>query len=335
MNPYLATMEPVLKNPQHCFLNESAFEKLVSELATQNLKLEPWRSPIYPKADDDNFVQFLGVLNSINFCFFHLETGGRFNAEYPEGKLHSGSSAMTACLKRAMDDGYPILDPHYLKNLEMWDVKHIFRHKNTPMTLLGMRRAHLRNVGIVLTSDIGINSFADIFRKADYYLFRRDGDGIVQQLLAKFASYSGDNYTHGEVLVEFHKRAQLLPMMYHGRAMNSGGAFQPIRDPENFGAVVDYVIPNVLRNAGVLEYSPTLAELVDAGKEIPKGSILELEIRAQTYKVMHRLVNEVSEELRKKWMPLVTMAEIDSTLWSFGRSIKMKFQHHRTITTAY
>jgi hypothetical protein len=334
MNPYAESCAFVADDPKHVFIDLYPLKKIAVEFAHRgDLITPPWREEVFPESDE-KIIEFFGVVNSINFCFTDFLTNNKFDVEYPEGsgKIWRGAFAMTAAMRRALDDGINILDPRILYQLTSNDVKHIFRHVSTPIPMLKERFINLQNVGKVLSYWCG--SFTRIFREADYKLFS-NGDGIVEKLAVFFESYRDVSRYRGR-FIEFYKRAQLFPLVYHGRALSSNGALQPIRDPENFGPIADYEVPKVLRALGILIYEQQLAEMVDRVVVLPKNSNKEIEIRAQTVNAMAKLLEAINKIRVSNGLNLITMVELDYAIWSAGRTPEYKkIRHHYTYTTAY
>ena len=332
MNPYEESCAPVNVNPRHVFIDEIKLEKIAGELASKDLKCPAWREPVYPESDD-KIIEFFGVINAINFCFTDFKTGNKFDVEYPEGsgKIWTGAFAMTAAMKRAMEDGLDILNPAVLYNLTIEDVEHIFRHVSTPIPMLRERLNNLRDIGCEMK--IYFSSFRKLFEDFEYRL-NSGNYGIVERLNS-FESYQ--DYTwYGGRKIYFNKRAQLFPMMYHGRALSSQGKLTPIRDPENFGALADYEVPKILRHFGVLRYAAKLGKIVDTGIVLEKNGYVEIEIRAQTVNAMSILLNKVKEKRLLSGLPPITMAELDYVIWNMGRGQEFKLlRHHYVYTTAY
>jgi len=333
VNPYAQSCSFIAVNPKLVFIDHERIEKYATELAQKTLQVPAWRDPVYPESDD-KIIEFLGVINSVNFCFTDFKTHKKFDIEYPEGsgKIWSGAYGMTMCFKRALDEGTPVLDPQFLMNLSEKDAEHIFRYKNTAIPMLQERIANLRNIGHMLGDTLaGFNSFTEIFRLMNFKFL-----DIVGALSRYFPpSYLDYSYLNIRTIF-FNKRAQLFPMMYHGRALSSEGRLQPIRDPENFGPIADYECPKFKRARGILRYHPELAKKVDNGVVIPKNSPMEVEIRAQD-------VNSSEDELKKinairltAGLEPITHAELDYVNWSSGRAPEYKaLRHHYTYTTAY
>lgn len=319
-------------NSNLVFISYDKIEKYAAELAQKTFETPSWREPAFPESDE-NIIEFLGVVNSVNFCFTDFKTHKKFDIEYPEGsgKIWSGAFAMTMCFKRALDEGIPILDPRFLMNLSEGDAEHIFRHKNTAIPMFSERIANLKSVGYVLCNNrLGFNSFSDIFRQNNFKFLE-----IVDVLYKKFVSYLDYSYLNRREIL-FNKRSQLFPMMYHGRALSSQGRLQPISDPENFGPIADYEVPKILRHFGILYYAIELAKRVDEGVVLEKNSRMETEIRAQTVNAMFALLNKINTLRLLDGLNKITMAELDYAIWNMGRSPEFKqLRHHYTYTTAY
>lgn len=329
MNPCTQSCAFVANHSKSVFVNDEQIDKYATELMSQNFKIPSWRTLVYPE-DDDKIIEFLGVINSVNFCFTDFNTHKKFDIEYPEGsgKIWSGAYGMTMCFKRALDEGIPVTDPQFLMRLTEKEAEHIFRHKNTPIPMLQERVYNLKNVGSTLFRCF--ESFEWIFRKNDFRFF-----SIVNDLFSYFNSYYDSGFVKGREIF-FMKRAQLFPMMYHGRALSSDGRLQPIRDPENFGPIADYEVPKILKHFGILRYSVELAARVDDGMILEKGSAMEIEIRAQTVNAMSDLLCRVNEKRLSDELIPITMAELDYAIWNMGRSDEFKkLRHHYTYTTAY
>ncbi len=332
MNRFARSCAFVADDPKHVFINEQRIEEVASEMALKDLKIPAWRDEVFPEGDE-NIIEFLGVVNSINFCFTDFKTGQKYDVEYPEGsgKIWHGSFGMAAAVKRAIDDGFPMLYPKFLEGIDLETVKHIFRHKTMPIPMLHERLVNLRTTGASLRYWHG--SFNNIFERFGYNLILRD-DGIVETLTYFLPSYRDSSCYRGRS-IKFNKRAQLFPMVYHGRALSSEGRLQPIRDPENFGSIADYEVAKVLRALGVLQYNPGLAIAVEAGAVINKDSFWEIEIRAQTVNAMSELLKRIDFYRSFSSSKSITMAELDYAIWSAGRSLEYQnIRHHYTYTTA-
>ena len=315
--------------PQHVFINDNKLIEAAEELASMDLGHNDWRGAIFPGEDDDRFMAFLVVSGAINFCFTDFTTDKSFDVEYPTGEIKTGASAMFASLMRAIEERIDVLDPRVLADLTQEKVLHIFRHAETPMPMLEERTMHLKNLGKYFRNKK--MEFDDIFRKNGFRAFHSSRRGGIVADLARIACYGDESLWKGKWML-FHKRAQLVPMMYHGRALSSNGALPLLLDPENIGPIADYRVPQALRHKGVIHYSRELAMLVHSGCAIPKHSDMEIEIRARgVVEVMDRLITEVN--LRRPPDAEIVMGQLDYPVWKMGPQAAGR--HHYTYTTAY
>ena len=73
MNPYAESAYFVAQNPKHCFIDYGKTYALALKFASQDHKVPDWRAPVFPESDE-NIIEFLGVVNSVNFCFTDFNT---------------------------------------------------------------------------------------------------------------------------------------------------------------------------------------------------------------------------------------------------------------------
>jgi len=100
----------------------------------------------------------------------------------------------------------------------------------------------------------------------------------------------------------FYKRAQIAAHDLH----LAGVAGYP--DVDRLTIFADNLVPHVLRHFGVLVYDDELAQLVDAGTELPQGGEHEVEIRACAVHACEALA-------RAHGIPPATL---DNRLWNLG-----------------
>lgn len=303
-------------------IDQERLQDLATTLAATQLEVPDWSLPVYPEADDDSFVQFIGVQNALNFCFFNPEYGSKFVADY-QGQLWGGATGLCAALMRALEESVNILDPAVLAALTIKDAERIFASAGAPLPLLAERVAMLNSLGASLAPYDGL--FANMIKAAQY-----DADLVISRLVTEFPAYGTDRFllarTH-ELLV-FDKRARLFAIIYAGRAQ-SGASLPPLSNLGNIGPAVDYQLPRYLRDRGVLVYGDSLAQKVDSQTLIAPGSDEELVLRSATDEVCRSLVTEINA-LRST---PITMLELDFAMWVGGR--QAAGHHHLTLTTAY
>ncbi|MBZ5489722.1 MAG: queuosine salvage family protein [Acidobacteriia bacterium] len=324
MNPFISTLEPIWSSPTCVFIDEKRLRVVSEELSKEPLELPNWRLPVFPSDDDETFTNFLGVGNSINFAFTDFSTYKSFEIEY-NGGIWKGAFAMWGCILRALERGKEVLKGRFLRNLNRKEFDEIFAGK-VPIPMADERLRILNEIGAVLETHYG-GEFSNLFIEARFRAF--GGNGIVDRLTSQFSSFRDESvYKRTNAVLKFHKRAQLLPMMYQGRAAAST-VLPQIADFEDLGPIADYAVPRGLHNAGILSYAPELQSKIIDRVLIPKDSIEEQEIRAQTENVQWKLL----QVLQRMSTPAPTMLHIDYKVWSLGRGAKEP--HHLTKTSAY
>ncbi len=264
-------------------------------------------------------VNWILVLDALNFCFWAERGQPRWSIEYQEETLN-GYLAEAAALKRAVEEGIPVWEATYLSTISSEALAHIFRGQQT-IPLFEQRLHNLREVGRVLLEQYD-GQFTHAIEQA--------GGSAVQLtlLLAKNFPSFNDVVIYRDHLVRFFKRAQICVADIHGSFGNkSWGAFS---DLDQLTAFADYKVPQVLRHFGVLEYDPTLAERIDNQQLLEAGSEEEVELRAATVWACELL----RREMLRHDCP-TTAAEIDMRLWLLGQHSTEMYPYHRTRTIYY
>lgn len=139
-------------------------------------------------------------------------------------------------------------------------------------------------------------------------------------------------------LIHFYKRAQILVADLWGAYKQPKDPYHPccFHDIQELTMFADYRIPQILRQIGILEYSPELTLAIDSLEEIPFGSKQEVEIRACTVVAVEMLHHELLCT-SSEWVGRPVL-ELDWLLWQWGeercRDADMP-PHHRTQTIYY
>jgi hypothetical protein len=318
VNPFWDSLRPIWDAPACVWVSESDLVRVAKALATEEFPVPSWREPVFPEPDEE-FFDFVAVGNSINFAFTDFETGKSFTTEY-HGLQWRGAFAMWACLRRALESGWAITSGEFLSTLTLVKCQELFAG-DPPMPMIEERWAILKEIGNVLCNHYQ-GHFQNLLNSSRGKAF--GSHGLVTQLLKRFPSFRDESrHIKTGAVLQFEKRAQLLAMMYQGRALASN-VLKPLSDSQNLGPIADYSVPRALHAQGILQYSPELKERIVSRSILPKDSIAEQEIRAQIM-----LLNEINE-LRRDTL---TFLELDYKLWMLGRRVDAP--HHLTRTTAY
>jgi len=323
MNPLLSTLRPIWEHPSVVFVDSRAIEEAASRIAGEEFPVPSWREPVFPPEDNETFVNFIGVGNSINFAFTDFDTLENFTVEY--NGLWRGAFAMWACLKRALDRGTDITDATVLSRLTFKRATEIFAGR-ARIPMLQERWEILREVGHTLRANYR-GSFWNVLSESGFSAF---GDaGVVELLCRDFPSFRDwSMHMPTGTTLQFAKRAQLFGMMYSGRALSSRG-LPVLNDFPDLGPIADYSVPIALRALNILKYSPEVEADVQFQRKLGRDSLAEQEIRAQTINAQIQLLDRLNYIRSSR----ITFLNLDYKLWMLGRSTNDP--HHLTYTTAY
>lgn len=333
-NPYVKTLEPVWRDLSNVSVNEEKLQELIKDMklkkASGELAVPDWVIPnVHPPIDcsSGDWINYVCWVNTINFAFTNFEKPySKFTIEYPKGERQEGSFALGASFMRALREGIQIFNAELMSTITWGEINYIFRpiDEEHKMPLLQRRWQIIKETADELL-EMYDGQWLNLFQWGKWRAFSHWEDieqGIVEKLVGNFFFFHDTRVYKGHTL-EFNKRAQLLVMMYHGRAVNSGGKMPLIKDIEDIGPIADYDVPKALRFLGVLEYSQQMEDVIQNHCVIPPGNPMEVENRLAMSYVMKRLCDDVG----------VNMAQADFYIWDLGRSSKIP--HILVPTTSY
>lgn len=283
------------KHTNHYWLKDSPFD--IDQLST-NQKL-----------------MFIVVFNAISFSYWG---NPYWNVKY-KGKLYTrGSWSLVASIFRAIEEGKDILNPVYLAGISKEELSQILRG-NVEIPLLDERVKILNEIGTSLVKKFD-GQFSSLIRES-----KNDAIILVNLILETFPSFQ-DFALYKSEKVFFQKRAQALVEGIY--SIFQGKGYGELKNIGSLTALADYIIPNLLRKLGILEYSQDLSKKIDNEELLPKGSPEEVEIRASTIWAIELTRKELESEKIQ-----VSALNINDYLWSVGGNVETPF--HRTRTTAY
>lgn len=283
------------KNINHYWLKDSPFD--IDQLNT------------------DQKLMFLVVFNAISFSYWG---NPYWNVEY-KGKLYTrGSWSLVASIFRALEENRDILSPAYLATISKKELSEILRG-NVEIPLLNERVKILNEIGSTLMQKFK-GQFSSLIQKTD-----KDAMALLNTILETFPSFQDFAYYKSEKIF-FQKRAQALVGGIYSIFQGSG--YGELKNIDALTACADYIIPNLLRKLGILEYSHDLSKRIDSEELLPKGSPEEVEIRACTIWSIEMIRKKLKSEKIQ-----VSVFNINDYLWSVGGNAETPF--HRTRTSAY
>jgi hypothetical protein len=148
-SPVLDSLRPVIENSRDVHTHVDKIVEVAGWMAYEELPMPEYHLPTGVGVNDPNeAIDFIMVADVIDTAFTDFSTHVKFTTEYA-GQHWSDSEAEFACLKRAMDNGIPILDGSFLAKITRQQLNEIFSG-NIEMPMLDEKLAVLHQVGPVL-----------------------------------------------------------------------------------------------------------------------------------------------------------------------------------------
>ena len=323
-SPVIESLQPVIEKSRDVRTNYEKVKEVASWMAYEELPLPNLAVPFGMEKTPDVAIDFIMVGTATDTAFTDFKTHVKFQIDYA-GEHHSDSDAMFACLKRAMDNGYPVLDGKFLAKLSREDMAKIFAG-NIEMPMLDEKLDLFRQVGAILGAKYE-GRFYNFIRSCSPKLYD-NGKGLVERLAAEFPRFNDVSEYDGHK-VKFYKLTQLgYWQIYSG--LHGTGAFK-LEDPQKMTAFADYIVPVGLRLMGMTSYSPELEKAINTYQMIPRDSRWEIEIRAHCLYATALLADEVNK-IRPAGEQII-IPQIDARLWTHFHTTE--WPHHLTRTIMY
>ncbi|HLX39479.1 MAG TPA: queuosine salvage family protein [Ktedonobacteraceae bacterium] len=323
----LSSTRHVLEEGEHVWIDQERLEQLAFQWVQQEgngaaLYTPVWYDQYHFHDGTERTVNWLLLLDALNFCFWAEKGQPRWQIEY-KGDLLNGYWAEAAALTRAVEEGMPLWDATYLCNISSEDLAHIFRGgpASPPIPLFEQRLQIAREVGQVLIEQYN-GQFSHAIEQVEY-----DAVKLALLLAMNFSSFN-DVAQYRKHEVRFLKRAQICVADLHGSF--GGKDWGALHNLDSLTAFADYKLPQVLRHLGVLVYERTLAGRIDNQELLPPGSEEEIELRAATVWACELLRRAMAGHDRH-----LTATEIDQRLWLLGQESTHMRPYHRTRTIFY
>ncbi len=324
------TTAQVMAETRDVRIDQRAVERVARQLADDTGEPPAWDDDLHFRGTPAETAGWVVVLDALNYCFWPQgdDPDVRWRVTW-RGVTHDGYDALAAALHRAVvDDGEPIWDRDWLKDIDAGKVAHVLRgdEGGPEIPLLRNRIVNLRNMAEPRHQRHA--QPADIAADA-----RGSADRVVRLAIRRYLMYEDTTIWQrrdGLVLeVPLLKRAQILAADLAGAL--AGTELAITKDLELLTAFADYKVPQVLRHLGVLRYAEPLSRWIHDREPIPANHPYEVAIRAGTVQACERIV-AAARELGLA----ITAAELDWRLWRLGQSLPGGVEpYHRTRTTHY
>ena len=324
-SPVLDSLRPVIEKSRDVRTHVDKIVEVAGWMAYEELPMPDYHLPLgVGENNPDEALDFIMVSDSIDTAFTDFSTHMKFQVDYA-GKHRSDSEALFACIKRAMDQGMPILDGHFLAKVTRADMARIFAG-NIEMPMLDEKTEVCRQVGAVLVEKYD-GRFHNFIRSCPPRLYD-NGNGIIERLAKEFPRFNDVSQYDGHE-IKFYKLPQ-LGIWFVYSSLHPLGKFK-LDDIGAMTAFADYIVPVALRLMGMTSYSPALEHAINSYQMIPRDSTQEIEIRAHCLYATALLREEINK-IRSPEMQVIT-PQIDARLWTHYHTTF--WPHHLTKTIMY
>jgi len=336
----LTSTRPVMELGELAWINPEGLEALQEHLLGFAKRGPTWDTRYHFFDGTERTVNWLLLLDALNFCFWAEKVQPRWGIEY-RGEMLNGYWAEAAALTRAVEEGYELWDARYLSEISSHDLATIFRGVASQGERMGTSAKNLDSISTPVQIPLFEQRLANAREVGRVLLERFDGQfaHVIEQaagsavrlalLLAEHFPSFHDVASFRRQEVRFFKRAQICAADLH--AAFGGKQWGAFTDMDQLTIFADYKLPQLLRHFGVLEYHPTLAERIDRLELLEPGSEEEVQIRAVTIWACELLRQTMNASGREP----VTAADIDQQLWLLSQDIVEMRPYHRTRTIYY
>ncbi len=318
MNQILETTAYVVEHSKNVIINEDKLKEfsktIMEDKAEEKAKKE--ETELWVKVAPFDMTR-LSIQDQLTFTFFLCSQAfcywgdPKWKIEY-KGKFYGGTFGFIAAMGKAIENGIPLLDLEFLKNITEEEFAKIV-HGTAKIPLLKERIAITREFGRVMCERYN-KKYNELLKEKDLIK--------MQEILTKtFPLCFKDESEYNNKTVVYNKKVQLLIGMLHELGFSRYDNFNELT------GCADYKLPKMLRLAEILEYSEKLARKVDNNILIEKDSIEENEIRSCTVFAIE-LLREQCNGLNAK--------DINDYIWLSSQKEEEKpTPYHLCRTTAY
>jgi Potential Queuosine, Q, salvage protein family/TAT (twin-arginine translocation) pathway signal sequence len=324
-SPVLDSLHPVIEHSRDVHTHVEKIVEVAGWMAYEELPMPEYQIPFgVGQGSTDDVLDFILTADSVDTAFTDFSTHVKFQVDYA-GRHWSDSDALFACMKRAMDDGFSILDGKFLASLTRPQLERIFSG-NIEMPMLDEKLQVWRQVGLVLAEKYA-RRFHNFVKSCSPRLYD-NGAGLIDRLVKEFPRFDDVSPYDGET-IKIYKLPQLGIWLAYS-ALKKGGQLA-VEDIDKMTAFADYIVPVALRLLGITSYSPELEHAINTYQIIPRDSRWEVEIRAHCIYATALLTEEINN-IRPKDQQII-IPQIDARLWTHYHTTQ--WPHHLTKTIMY
>jgi hypothetical protein len=322
-SPVLDSLHPVIEHSRDVRTHVDKVAEVAGWMAYEELPMPDYQMPFGVGSADDA-IDFILTADCVDTAFTDFSTHVKFQVDYA-GRHWSDSDGLFACMKRAIDNGIPILDGKFLSRVTRPELERIFAG-NIELPMLDEKMQVWRQVGAVLAEKYD-GRFHNYVKSCPHRLYD-NGAGIIDRMVREFPRFN-DISQYDDATIKFYKLPQ-LGIWFVYSALRKGNQF-PLDDIDKMTAFADYIVPVALRLLGITSYSAELEHAINTYQMIPRDSRQEVEIRAHCIYATALLCEEVNK-IRPKDQQII-IPQIDARLWTHYHTTW--WPHHLTRTIMY
>lgn len=296
----------VASRSSHVTVDLQEIEKVVDQIKGDVPKVEWDFEGIHYFDNGPLTVQYLFVLDALNFCF------------WPDKDL--SYDHLASGLKLALEKDKNALDSDRLQNYTGPQLRQLLNWPR-PLPIEEERVRLLHEVGMELERSFG-GQAANLVKSAG-----SSAATLIELITRHFPGFRDHSLYKGHQ-VFLYKRAQIFVADLWGAF--KGQNYGEFHDINSITIFADYIVPAVLRELGILKYGSNLSCSIDSNSEIVPGSEEEVEIRACSIYAVEQMRDLIGKKFGKQLLSI----DIDLWLWSCGVQ-NMALSHHRTLSIYY
>ena len=324
-SPVLDSLHPVIEHSRDVRTHVDKIVEVANWMGYEELPMPDYQLPFdVGQGSADDVIDFVLTADCVDTAFTDFSTHVKFQVDYV-GRHWSDSDALFACMKRAMDNGIPILDGKFLASVTRPELQRIFAG-NIELPMLDEKMQVWHQVGSVLAEKYD-GRFHNFMKSCPPRLYD-GGAGIIDRLVKEFPRFNDVSPYEGAT-IKFYKLPQLGVWFVYSLSRKNHPF--PLEDVDKMTAFADYIVPVALRLLGITSYSTELEHAINTYQMIPRDSRQEVEIRAHCIYATALLCEEINK-IRPKDQQII-IPQIDARLWTHYHTTW--WPHHLTKTIMY
>ncbi len=148
-SPVLDSLHPVIEHSRDVHTHVDKIVEVAQWMAYEELPMPDYEMPFGGEKDSaDDVLDFILTADCIDTAFTDFSSHVKFQVDYA-GRHWSDSDALFACMKRGMDNGFPMLDGKFLSQVTRPELERIFAG-NIELPMLDEKMQVWHQVGAVL-----------------------------------------------------------------------------------------------------------------------------------------------------------------------------------------